>query len=183
MRKTILLTAILMLVFSLLLASSHIKASSADIEVTVQEVSPFAYVCLAHKGPFTEIEKAIGQLIPTMENQRIFPTGPMLGVFYNSPEEVSPEELEWEIGFPVTPQAEPLTPLQKKVWDYPLVASATHVGAYEKTGETYLKIFEWIEANDYMQVGPLMEQYLTMPTPDTNPEDMRSGIWVPIVKK
>ena len=114
MRKTILLTLIFMTVFSLMLASSQINVFFANIEVTVKQVSPFAYCCQAHKGPFTEIGKAIGQLIPTMENQRIFPTGPMLGVFDNNPEEIPPEELEWEIGFPVTAQAEPLTPLQKK---------------------------------------------------------------------
>ena len=63
------------------------------------------------------------------------------------------------------------------------MASATHTGGYEKTGETYLKMFEWIEANGYIQDGPVMEQYHTMPTPDTNPADLSSEIWIPIVNK
>jgi effector-binding domain-containing protein len=107
----------------------------------------------------------------------------MIGVYHNSPEEVAPEDLEWEMGFPCSAQTSPLKPLEKKVWTFEQVASAIHKGPYEKTGETYAVILDWMEANGYEQAGPVLEKYLNMPTQDTDPEELRTEIWIPVKKK
>ena len=75
MRKTKLFAIIFLIGFSFLMAIGHTKAPMTNVDVTVKQISPFAYCCLPAKGPYSNIEKAIGQLIPTMETQRIFPTG------------------------------------------------------------------------------------------------------------
>ena len=165
------------------LAGANQEQGSTEEAVSIQEVTPFVYVCISHKGPFSEIENVIGQLMMSFQNQNIYPGGPMIGVYYNSPDEVKPEDLQWEIGFPVTPQVMPQSPLEKKQWNFTQVATATHSGAYEKTGETIVKIYEWMEANGYTQAGPLLERYLTMPTPETKPEDLKTEIWIPCEKK
>ncbi len=149
---------------------------------SVKEVSPFSYCCIPHKGPFTEIEGVVTQLTHAIQEQKIAPAGPMIGVYYNSPEMVKPEELMWEIGFPVSAQVEVKAPLEKKEWKFTHVVSALHKGPYEETGKTYIKMFEWMQANKLMLAGPVMERYLTMPTPDTKPEDLRSEVWIPCQK-
>ncbi len=106
----------------------------------------------------------------------------MIGVYYNSPDMVKAEELEWEMGFPISAKVEVKTPLEKKEWKSTLVVSAVHKGAYEETPKTYSKMFEWMKENKLMPAGPVMERYLTMPTPDTKPEDLRSEIWIPCQK-
>jgi len=151
--------------------------------VSVKEVSPFSYCCIPHKGPFTEIEGIIMQLMHAVQEQKITPAGPMIGVYYNSPEMVKPEELMWEMGFPGEAQLEVQAPLEKKEWKFTLVCSATHKGPYEETMKTISKMFEWMQANKLMPAGPVLERYLTMPTPDTKPEDLRSEIWIPCQKK
>lgn len=165
------------------LAYGNQKESAEEKAISLKEVSPFAYCCIRYKGPYSEIEKIIGQLMQISKSQNIFPGGPLIGIYYNSPEEVKPEDLEWEIGFPVTPQVVPQAPLEKKEWSFTLVVSAIHIGPYEKTGETITKIFEWMKANDIIQSGPLMEKYLTMPTPETKPEEYKTEIWIPSQKK
>jgi len=150
--------------------------------VSVREVSPFSYCCIPHKGPFTDIEGIIGQLTHAVQEQKIAPAGAMIGVYYNSPEEVKPEELVWEMGFPVSPQVEVQAPLEKKEWKSTLVVSAFHKGPYEETGKTYYKMFEWMQANKLMPAGPVMERYLNMPTPDTKPENLRTEVWIPCQK-
>jgi len=144
---------------------------------SVKEVSPFSYCCIPHKGPFTEIEGIIGQLMQAIQEQEIAPAGPMIGVYYNSPDMVKPEELEWEMGFPVSAQVEVKAPLEIKEWKFTHVVSAIHKGPYEETGKTLSKMFEWMKANKLTPAGPFMERYLTMPTPDTKPEDLRTEIW------
>jgi effector-binding domain-containing protein len=149
---------------------------------SVKEVSPFSYCCIPHKGPFTEIEGVVMQLMQAIQEQKIAPAGPMIGIFYNSPDMVKPEELEWEMGFPVSAQVEVKAPLEKKEWKFTQVVSAIHKGPYEKTEKTYLKMFEWMQANKLTPAGPVMERFLNMPTPDTKPEDLRSEIWIPFQK-
>ncbi len=150
--------------------------------VSVKEVSPFSYCSIPHKGPFTEIEGIIGQLTHAIQEQKIAPAGPMIGVYYNSPDMVKPEELKWEMGFPISSKAEVKTPLEKKEWKYTLVVSAIHKGPFEEIGKTISKMFEWMQANKLMPAGPVMERYVTMPTPDTKPEDLKSEIWIPCQK-
>lgn len=149
---------------------------------SVKEVSPFSYCCIPHKGPFTEIEGIIGQLMKAVQEQKIAPAGTMIGVYYNSPDMVKPEELKWEMGFPVSAQVEVQPPLEKKEWKFTLVVSAIHKGAYEETGKTMSKMFDWMKANKLVPAGPVLERYLTMPTPDTKPEDLRTEVWHPCKK-
>ena len=150
--------------------------------VTVKEVSPFSYCCIPHKGPFTEIEGIIRKLMHAIQEQKITPAGIMIGVYYNNPEMVKPEELMWEVGFPVSPQVEVKAPLEKKQWKFSPVLIAVHKGPYEETGNTYNKMFHWMQENKLTQIGPVLERYLTMPTPETKPEDLKSELWVPFQK-
>jgi len=149
---------------------------------SVKEVSAFSYCCIPHKGPFTEIEGVIRQLTHAIQEQKIAPAGPMIGVYYNNPDMVKPEELKWEMGFPVSAKVEVQAPLEKKEWKFTYVVTAIHKGPYEETGKTYYKMFEWMQANKLTMAGPVMERYMTMPTPDTKPEDLRSELWVPCQK-
>lgn len=119
----------------------------------------------------------------TSRNQNIFPGGPLIGIYYNSPNKVKQEGLEWEIGFPVTPQVMAQAPLEKKQWNFTLVASVIHTGSYEKAAETISKIYEWMEANNLAQTGPLLERYLSMPSPGTRPENLKTEIWIPCQKQ
>ena len=165
--------------FSNLSAANSIQ----DLDVEVKTVQSFAYCCIHQVGPFTEIENVINQIYPVMQSQNISPGGAMIGVYYSDPQTVAPEDMEWEIGFPCSAQVSPLKPLEKKIWTFELVASAIHMGPYEKAGETYIKIFEWIEANGYEMVGPMLEKYLSMPSADADPAELRAELWVPVQKK
>ena len=177
MRRAITLIAAAAVLCPLLYLSS---LTGADIEVI--NVESFGYCCIHKKAPFSEIETAINELWQHMQRQQIMPTGTMFGIYYNAPDEVKPEDLEWEIAFPVS-SVNPQAPLQAKVWDFNTVAKTVHTGPYEKTGETYVKVFEWMEKNGYEKAGPVLERYLTMPGPDTDPQNMKAEIWVPVKKQ
>lgn len=174
---------IVVLLSSALASNLSADRSTQETDIEIKTVQSFAYCCIHHVGPFTEIENIISQIFPVMQSQNISPGGAMIGVYYSDPQVVAPENMEWEIGFPCSAQVSPLKPLEKKVWSFEQVASAIHAGPYEKTGETYIIIFEWMEANGYEQVGPVLEKYLSMPTPDTDPATLRAEIWIPVQKK
>ena len=183
MKKTPAASVFLFILFTAAVLTAPLAKAAQAPDIKTKEVSRFSYVCVAHKGPFTDMEKVIGKLMSTIQSRNVFPTGPMIGVYYNSPEEVKPEELEWEVGFPVNAQVNVDEPLQKKVWEITSVVSAIHTGPYEETGKTITRMLEWMEAKGLIQAGPMLERYLTMPTPETKPEDLRSEIWIPYQKK
>jgi effector-binding domain-containing protein len=183
MRKGLSFLTLFSLLIALAASAAHPAETSPAQDIELKEVSPFSYVYVAHKGPYTEIENVIGKLMQATQSQNILPAGPMIGIFHNSPEEVKPEELEWEIGFPVSAEVNVTAPLKKKVWNFTSVVSAVHTGAYEETGKTITKMIEWMQEKGLIQAGPLMERYMTMPTPETKPEDLRSEIWIPCQKK
>jgi effector-binding domain-containing protein len=145
---------------------------------SVKEISPFFYCCIPHKGPYAEIQTIIDQLMEAIKEQKISPAGALIGIFYNSPGEAGPEDLKWEMGFPVSAKVEVKPPLEMKEWKFPLVVSAIHNGPYEETNKTLLRMFKWMQANKYAPVGPVLERYLTMLTADTKPEDLRTEIWI-----
>jgi len=151
--------------------------------VSIQKIEPFTYFCLPNKGPFSELPEAIGRLMEESRVQNVIPSGPLMGVYYNTPGEVEPEDLVWEIGFPFTPQTLVQLPLEQKVWNFEQVAACLHVGPYEKTGETIAKMLEWLEANGYEPSGPILERYLDMNPQELKPEDLKTEIWIPCQKK
>ncbi len=183
MKKIALIAILILILLIVILAFGNQKEDPKEESISLKEVSPFVYCYIPYKGPYTEIENVIGQLMQTSQSQNIFPGGPLIGIYYNSPEVVKPEDLEWEIGFPITPQATPMAPLEKKQWAFPQVVTASHVGSYEQIGETIAKIFEWMKENNLEQTGPLLERYLTMPTSETKPEDLKTEVWIPCQEK
>jgi len=161
--------------FSLL----KIKPFSTQGEVEIRQVEPFVYCSMTRKGSFSEIEAAIGELMQNMQNQNIFPAGAMIGIYHGDPSLSDPESIMWEVGFPVGEQAFIQAPLEKKQWTFTTVAVGIHEGPYEKTGETILKMREWLEGNGYVQNGPVLERYLDPDPSRTSPERLRTEIWLP----
>jgi effector-binding domain-containing protein len=168
--------------FSIATAAGRHPASGSE-SVTVQQAEAFVYVCLPQKGSFEKMSEAIGSLLQQMQFQNVVPAGPMIGIYFNSPAQAKPEDLQWEIGFPITSQSFVQPPLEKKEWNYTTVAVSLHQGPYEKTGETIQKIMDWLTANSYVPAGPILERYQDMNPDELKPEDLKTEIWIPCRKK
>jgi len=151
--------------------------------VTIKDVTPFVYCSILHKGPYSDIDEVIGTLMQNMRTQNIFPAGGIISISYKSPDEAAPAELEWEVGFPVTPQALIQAPLLKKQWDHKVVAAATHVGSYDTIGDTITFMLAWMDAHHYTQTGPIMEKYLDIASQEIPKENLRTEIWIPCEKE
>jgi len=173
------------LMFVLTIASGFSLAvpASQNPEVKIKEISPFPYCSIQHKGPYSDMEQVITEFMNLMQSQNINPAGPMITIYFTSPEENAPAEAEWEIGFPIMSQIAVIRePLQKKEWNHSQVAAAVHTGPYENTGDTINVIFDWMEENGYVQDGPILGKYLNMPTANISPNDLKTEIWVPCKK-
>ena len=149
---------------------------------SVREINPFNYVCIPYKGPLSDREKVAGTLVSAMQGQNIFQIGTILGIYYNSAQTVQPEELVWEVGFPVASDAMPQEPLEKKEWNFTTVVIGLHVGPYTESGKTIHMMMEWMRANNYAVDGPILERYLDMDPSRLMPGGLRTEIWIPCRK-
>lgn len=156
---------------------------AGTIKIEIKEVEPFVYCSLPRQGSFSEIQAAIGELLQHMQSQNVFPTGSMMGIFHVDPSMSDPEKMQWEIGFPINEQAFVQAPLMKKIWNFKTVAVAVHVGPYDKTVETILKMKEWLDENGYTQNGPVLERYLDPDPGNTSPDRLKTEIWLPCKKE
>ncbi|MBC7361772.1 MAG: GyrI-like domain-containing protein [Candidatus Aminicenantes bacterium] len=184
--ETLVFTLVMTLIFSIALIwalySSEGQQLPAPGKVEIRQVEPFVYCSLSRKGSFSEIEAAVGELMQHMQNQNVFPTGPMIGIYHGDPSLSDPENIQWEVGFPINEQAFVQSPLQKKQWIFTTVAVGIHEGPYEKTGETILKMRVWLEENGYVQNGPVLERYLDPDPSRTTPDRLKTEIWLPCKK-
>lgn len=183
MRKAVLIFFFALLNLSPLAIHSFGGGMAGGEAVTVQKIEPFSYFCLHYKGPFSKLPEVIGQLMHEANLQNVYPTGPLMGVYFGSPEQATNEELDWEIGFPMTPQSLVQPPLEKKEFNYDQVVSAVHTGSYASIGETITMMLEWMEANGYAPAGPVLERYMDMNPQELKPEAMTTEIWIPCQKK
>lgn len=167
-------------VFSLFIVARRAFGVQA---IAIQKIEPFTYFCLPSTGPFSKLPEIIGKLMEESRLQNLAPSGALIGIYYNTPGEVEPEELIWEMGFPVSPQTLVQPPLEQKVWEFEQVATCLHIGPYEKTGETIVKMMEWLKANGYSTSGPILERYLDMNPQEIKPENLKTEIWIPCQKK
>jgi effector-binding domain-containing protein len=179
MKKTAVFLGFFLLLPAANPARPHSTPAVQAAAVKIQKVEPFAYFCLKHKGPFSDIKEVIQRLMLESQTQNVFPSGPLMGIYYSSPEQ-APDQMEWEMGFPVTPQALVQPPLEYKEWNFTEVAVSTHRGPYEKAGETIAKMMEWMGANGYAAAGPVMERYMDMDPEGIKPQDLTTEIWIPV---
>jgi effector-binding domain-containing protein len=151
--------------------------------VIIQTVEPFVYFCIEYKGPYSQIQEAIARMSEEARHQNAAPSGPLMGLYYNSPEQVDARNLQWEVGFPVTPQTLIQPPLLKKEWSHTQVAVCLHQGAYEDTPDTIFMMLDWLDENGYQPTGPIMERYLDMNPAELRPEQRKTEVWIPCQKK
>lgn len=152
----------------------------AGPEVAINKAKPFTYACISRKGPYSEIEKVVGEAVAAMFSGKFEAQGPMIGVFYNNPDEVESEKLEWDIGYPVAGDAQIKKPFVKKQWTHEKIASAVHTGPYETTGDTITGIMKWMEAKGYVPIAPVLERYLDANPKMKKPEELETEIWIPV---
>lgn len=156
------------------------------IEVTVKKTEPMTVAFLSMKGPYTLISESFGKLYGWIGEKGYVPSGPPLGVYFNSPEQVPAEELLWElqspIGGDVAPSGHDERGLGVKKVEGAEVASTMHKGLYDEVGSIYGALVGWITENGYEIAGPPMEVYLSDPV-ETPPEELLTEVRFPVRKK
>ncbi len=135
-----------------------------------------------HRGPYNS-STAFVKLLRAMQAQGL-PFRPLIGLSYDDPAQVSPENLRSLAGVEIGPTAMPAPPLE--LLDLPMARYAvfSYRGPYERLGRAYDWIFgHWLPvANETPANLPAMDIYYNSPQ-NTAPEDLRTDICIPLEER
>lgn len=195
MRKSVIRTSLMP--FMTILAVCALAASAlADVEaltekdpptkVLLKKTEPRSVAAMRHTGPFEEIPATVMKLTGLISAGGYDMTGPLMTVYYDSPEEVAGDQLRWEVWMPVAFPGQ-----MKRVEDDQMgfrhidpmfVAYTFHIGSYDGLPGAYKVLSDWAEVNKYKITGPPVEVYWSDPM--TVPEEkLVTELWFPVEEK
>lgn len=159
-----------------------VSALFAQQEPRIREFGEdFAYAALECLGPYAQMPQKIGELMAEVQKQKLeMLDGPSI-LYYNSPGQVKPEELKWEVCVPLHPLEKVAAPLKKGEFKYPTVAEVIYKGPYDSVSSAYPGLMRFIAGSGYAVCGPVCETYMDDPA-ETKPADCRTLIVVPVRK-
>lgn len=125
---------------------------------------------------FTTLGRAIGEGL-------FVPTGPAFSRYEAPPA----ENVTFQVGFPIQePLQEPFPAGDYQILPSELpsgrLAIARHHGSYEALGQSWGQFMQWVQDNNLQPGLPFWEAYDTEPTPDMDPEDLITGLAVPVTE-
>jgi AraC family transcriptional regulator len=159
-----------------------------EFEGGIRETEPTVVAFIAMKGPFSQVRTAFARLYGWIEQAGYTPSGPPIGVYYNGPGEVPEDELRWELRSPVSGDAESVEesgpddsgPGIKRLASS-LIAYTLHRGSFERLGEVYAALSEWVDKQGYEVVGPVEEVYYTDPN-QVPPDELVTEVRFPVAR-
>lgn len=152
------------------------------MKVTLETMPELRVAAVHHVGPYHRISEAFARLDSLVRPAGLCEVGAlMLAVYHDDPESTPPDQLQSDAGVTVDENAKlpaGMTEVRLPAGRY---AKTTHVGPYEKLGDTWTRFMgEWLPKSGH-RVGPSSSYEVYRNTPmDTKPEDLRTDLYLPI---
>lgn len=130
--------------------------------------------------PMAELEQFFDRsfrlLGEALAAQGIRPAGPAFALYHGPPGETA----DAEVGFPVDRPIEPSGDVVTGSLPGGRVATLTHHGSYDDLGESWGRLYEAAMAQGATPGNEMWEVYVTQPTPDMAPDDLRTQLYLPL---
>lgn len=117
-------------------------------------------------------DRTFGTLAEWLGRHGIAPTGPAFARYAGPPAEVA----DLEVGFPVASVMETDGEVEPSTLPGGTVARAVHAGGYDGLGDSWAALAQWITDEGRVPGPVLWEVYVTEPSPDMDPADLRTEL-------
>ena len=130
--------------------------------------------------PMTELrgffDRSFDLLPAVLAEQGVDPAGPPYARYFGLPGDT----VDVELGYPVTETISPQGDIYPAALSAPRIVRAVHEGSYDRLGDSWRAMWEWIVARGLDAADEMWEVYLTEPTPDSDPAAMRTELNWPL---
>lgn len=121
------------------------------------------------------MDPAIQEILKTLADQGVHPTGPMFSYHHRRPSDT----FDFEIGFPVPKVIRPEGRVINSKQPAVKVARSVYQGPYEGLEQAWPALQKWVRENGHGETGRFWECYLNNPNEVRSPSDYRTELnWV-----
>ncbi|MFB3764711.1 MAG: GyrI-like domain-containing protein [Methanotrichaceae archaeon] len=144
-------------------------------DIKVVEVKEQPVLSIRETTSMQSIPQKMGEIFSEiftlMQKNKIAPVGPPFAYWHD----MTGDKIDMECGFPVSGSAKGEGRIKSSKLPGGKVATALHIGPYDKLAEAYKAVESWIRDNGYHIAGNSWEAYLSMP--DEAPSKIRTQIY------
>jgi effector-binding domain-containing protein len=151
------------------MSTPELITTSATPTAVVREVVPMSAL-----APF--YDRAFSVLPKTVAGQGVAITGAAFGYYFGMPGET----VDLAAGFPTDRPVEPEGGVIAGELPGGRVARVVHTGSYDGLGEAWQALGAWIGEQGLTPGGEFWEVYVTEPSPDMDPADLRTELYWPV---
>ncbi|QOV41434.1 GyrI-like domain-containing protein [Streptomyces ferrugineus] len=123
-------------------------------------------------------DASFGALARAIEAQRIAVLSPAFGLYHGPPGET----LDLEVGFVTDRAVRPEQGVVAGSLPGGRVARLTHFGSFDGLGPSWDRLGSWMRARGLAAAEDRWETYVTQPTPDMDPRDLRTELNWPVTE-
>jgi effector-binding domain-containing protein len=159
------------------------------MEIVEKKLGKRQVAYITHNGPYQEIPIMIGEIVGFLTAKGILSAkgvewrGPPFCIYFNNPNEISVEEIMYEVGMPFAGKAEEKGRVKVKTVPEQLVLSTILKGSYSDFSHpiAFSAIAQYAYKNDYEIIGPPIETYISDPF-ETPESEILTEISFPVMK-
>lgn len=153
------------------------------MEITEKRIEEERVAYIPYMGSYDKIPELIAEVAQWLVDKDFEMTGLIYGTYFNSPENVSEDKLQYEIGFGFEGKITALREGKIGIKEIPehTVLAAIHKGPYSEVGPVIHAVIDHAVKNNYDIVGPISEAYLNNPN-DTPEGELLTEVRIPVIK-
>jgi len=151
------------------------------MEIEEKRIGDTQVAFMRYRGGYDKIPELIAEVVEWVMDKGQNMTGMIYGAYFNSPEDVPPEKLRYEIGASFEGSAKEEGNVQVKIIPEHTVIAAMHKGPYTEVGPVIHGLAEYAVKNGYDIIGPVTEVYLNNPN-ETNESELLTEVQFPVIK-
>ena len=160
-------------------SGSLVGMSTESAEPVVVEVEEVVAAVVAGVVPMGELptffDRSFNAIAHAVAEQGRTITGPAYARYHGPLGETA----DLEVGFPTDAPVSPVGDVRPGGLPAATVARAIHTGSYEQLGTSWGELAQWMSTQGHTPGSDIWEVYLTEPTPDVDPADLRTQLnWV-----
>jgi effector-binding domain-containing protein len=119
------------------------------MEINIKQTKEKHVAYIFYRGPVANMGILIGVIVDWMINHDVKMSGPSYSVYYTSPEEVSPDDMQYEMGIPFSGEASESGKVKIKDIPAQTVLYALHEGPYNEIGLVYESLMNKLIEDSY----------------------------------
>ncbi len=123
------------------------------------------------------IKAAFPELFGRLRLLGVAPAGPPFVIYH----EFGTEGIDAEVSVPIDEPIAAAGKTESRVLPAMTVARTVHLGPYEKLGDAYTALWNWIKSHGFEVAGPVQERYLNGPGDRVASSEYRTEIEMPII--